>query len=369
MLRAHAILRRSAPAFAAFAIASLVAATGLASAAPGSSRAPAVKVAFLQGEQLVYVDRPGTGVKAAVTALLAGPTKAERAREVTTQVPAGTRLRGLSKRGNVATIDLDVKFATGVKAESLSARVAQLVLTATRLPNVRYVRLLVNGGTPLGLFPGFVTRYPLTAKGIQSPSEPPPTAPAPQPPAPPSDDTRAVQQRLAELAFLPAEAVDGRSGPRTTSAVVAFQKWAGLARDGVVGAATRSTLFSAAQPTPIRPGSGRRVEVLLDRQLALVVDGARLLRILDISTGKPGFDTPAGSFRVTRKEQRSWSVPYKVWLPWASYFVGGVAFHEYSQVPPTPASHGCVRVQRWDAQWLYNQLSIGTPVTVLPRSR
>ena len=72
---------------------------------------------------------------------------------------------------------------------------------------------------------------------------------------------------------------------------------------------------------------------------------------------------------MTRKEQRSWSVPYKVWLPWASYFVGGVAFHEYPDVPPTAASHGCVRVPRWDAQWLYQQTPIGTPVTVLGRSR
>ena len=285
MLRAHAILRHSAPAFAAFAIASVVATTGLASAAPGSSRAPTVKVAFLQGEQLVYVSRSGSGSKAAVTALLAGPTKAERAREVTTQIPAGTRLRGVSRRGNVATIDLDARFATGVKAESLAARVAQLVLTATRLPNIRYVRLLVNGGTPLGLFPGFVTRYPMSAKGIQTPTEPPPSAPAPQPPAPPSDDTRAVQQRLLELAYLPAEAVDGRPGPRTTSAVVAFQKWAGLARDGVVGPATRSALFSAAQPTPIGTGSGRRVEVLLDRQLA---PSSTVRASCGSSTSRPG---------------------------------------------------------------------------------
>jgi lipoprotein-anchoring transpeptidase ErfK/SrfK len=166
-----------------------------------------------------------------------------------------------------------------------------------------------------------------------------------------------------------ASEVDGRTGARTTSAVVAFQKWAGLARDGVAGAQTRAALNSAARPSAVGSGSGHRVEVLLDRQLALVIDGNRVTRIVDVSTGKPGFDTPAGSYKVFRKEVRSWSVPYKVWLPWASYFVGGVAFHEYPDVPPTPASHGCVRVPRWDAQWLYNQTPIGTPVTVIARSR
>jgi lipoprotein-anchoring transpeptidase ErfK/SrfK len=92
------------------------------------------------------------------------------------------------------------------------------------------------------------------------------------------------------------------------------------------------------------------------------------VRALDVSTGAPGYDTPAGSFSVLRKERNSWSVPYKVWLPYASYFVGGVAFHEYPDVPPFAASHGCVRTPAWDAPWLFNTLQIGTKVTVLTTS-
>jgi peptidoglycan hydrolase-like protein with peptidoglycan-binding domain len=351
----------------------VIAAAASSSAADAANKqegdAATVKVAFLQGEQLVYPDRPGANLKAALTALLAGPTKAEAKRDIKSQIPAGSTLRSVSVKNGVATVDLGERFALGTRAESLSARVAQVVLTTTRSPGVHSVQLLVKGGTPLGLFPGVVTRYPLTAKAVQSPTLPPPAPPATPPPATPSPDTRSLQQSLAALGFLAGDAVDSKPGPRTTSAVVAFQKWTGLGRDGVAGAATRSALSSAAQPKPVTGGSGRRVEVLLDRQLALVIDGARVTRVLDISSGKPGFETPAGSYRVTRKEPRSWSVPYKVWLPWASYFVGGVAFHEYPDVPPTPASHGCVRVQRWDAPWLYNQLSIGTPVTVIARSR
>ena len=337
-----------------------------AAAAP---RAATVKVALLQGEQVVYVDRPGSTVAAAVRGLLAGPTATEKTQGIKSQLPAGTPLRGVSVRGGVATIDVGIKFASGSRAESLTARVAQLVLTATRVPNVRSVRLLVKGGTPLGLFPGILASFPLTAKNVTAPPRMPPPAPAPQQPKPPSAATRALQQRLADLGYMRADEVDGRPGPRTTSAVVAFQKWSGLARDGVAGPATRAALSSATRPAPTRPGTGRRVEVLLDRQLALVIDGARVTRTLDVSSGKPGYDTPAGSWKVFRKEVRSWSVPYKVWLPWASYFVGGVAFHEYPAVPPTAASHGCVRVPRWDAQWLYTQTPTGTPVTVIGRSR
>jgi hypothetical protein len=148
----------------AVAVAVVIAAANSAAAAPPVQT---VKVALLQGEQVVYVDRPGSTLTSAVKALLAGPTKAEAAQEFTTQIPEGTTLRGVSVKNGVATIDLSDKIAVGTRAESLSARITQIVLTATRFRNARYVRVLVKGGTPLGLFPGFVTRYPLTAKGRQ----------------------------------------------------------------------------------------------------------------------------------------------------------------------------------------------------------
>ena len=76
-----------------------------------------------------------------------------------------------------------------------------------------------------------------------------------------------------------------------------------------------------------------------------------------------------GRYSVFRKEANSWSVPYKVWLPWASYFVGGVAFHESPDMPPVAASHGCVRLPRYDAKWVYDHAPNGTAVAVLGSSR
>lgn len=308
-----------------------VALTSAAAGAPGAART--VKVALLQGEQIGYVDRPGSSLEAAVRALLAGPTKAEAKRELTTQIPAVTPLRSVRLDGGIATIDLGEKFATGTNVESLSARVAQLVLTATRLPNVRSVRLLVKGGTPLGLFPGVVT--PITAKAVAAPNVPPPATPIRPPSGGSAEATRRLQQRLDELGFLTRDAVDGKLGPRTASAVVALQKWAGLRRDGAAGPGTLAALATATRPTPITRGTGRRLEVLLDCQLTLVIDVDRVTRILDVSTGKPGFETLVGSWKIARKEERSWSVPDKVWLPWAIDIIAGYAFHEYPDVPPT----------------------------------
>ncbi len=87
-----------------------------------------------------------------------------------------------------------------------------------------------------------------------------------------------------------------------------------------------------------------------------------------VSTGKGSNATPPGSFRIFRKEIKSWSYPFQVWLPWASYFVGGIAFHEYPDVPTQAASHGCVRVPRYDAQLLYKFGTLRTPVKVITKS-
>ena len=328
-----------------------------------------MKVAFLQGEQLVYVERGGSTLRQAVTALLAGPTAAERRREIATGVPAGTPLRAVSIRKGVATVDVGERFATGTNAASLSARVTQLVLTATSFRGVKSVKLLVKGATPLGLFPGYVTSRAITAKAAGRPDVPPPGPPAPEQPTDPTAAVRALQQRLAELSFLPADAVDGEAGEQTRFAVLAFQKWEGLGRDGIAGPATQAALARATRPTPRAPGTGRRFEVLLDRQLVLSIEDGTVVRTLHVATGAAGFETPTGRFTVFRKEVNSWSVPYKVWLPWASYFVGGVAFHESPDVPAQPASHGCVRVPRYDAKWLYDHAPNGTVVTVLGRSR
>ena len=349
--------------------AALVAVTLVAVAPGASSQTATVKVAFLQGEQVVYVTRSGSTLRQAVAALLAGPSAAERRREVTSAVPAGTPLRAVSSTGGVATIDLGEKFAAGTNTASLSARVTQLVLTATSISGVRSVRLLVKGATPLGLFPGFVTARPITAKFARAPDVAPPGQPAPEPTTDPTTAIRNLQQRLADLSFLPADAVDGKAGEQTRFAVMAFQKWQGLARDGVAGPATLAALAGASRPTPRTSGSGRRFEVLLDRQLVLYIENGAVVRTLHVSSGAPGFETPTGRFSVFRKETNSWSVPYKVWLPWASYFVGGVAFHESPDVPAQPASHGCVRVPRYDAKWLYDNAPNGTVVTVLGSSR
>jgi lipoprotein-anchoring transpeptidase ErfK/SrfK len=95
----------------------------------------------------------------------------------------------------------------------------------------------------------------------------------------------------------------------------------------------------------------------------LLVESREVERAVHTSTGAGGA-TPSGTFRVYRKETMSWSHPFQVWMPFASYFVGGIAMHEYSHVPEYPASHGCVRLPAGDAQRVFRFAGYGTPVHV-----
>jgi hypothetical protein len=341
---------RSLLAPAALALA-VLATAGVATAAPAARPA---EVWFVRDGEPVAVRRVVAGAPAALRALLAGPTPAERRRGIATAIPARTPIRAVARAGGVVSVDLGARFAAGTDSASLRERMSQLVRTLRALPGVRAVRVRIEGGVPVGLFPGYDLRRPVTA--------------AVEPPARRAPTPRDVEQLLADLGFMQAAGIDGSIDARTTTALLGFQKWIGLPRDGVLSAATVDALRRATRPQPSLRAPGRRIEVQLDRQLALLIENGRLVRAVHISSGAGGA-TPIGSFTVYRKERYSWSVPFKVWLPWASYFVGGVAFHEFGSVPTYAASHGCVRVNHYDAPLLYDFARFGTRVDVFHEAR
>lgn len=322
-------------------------------AAAGTS-VRAGEVWFVRDGKPVAVPRTPRRLPAVVRALLAGPTLSERRRGIVSAIPPGTQLRDLTVRSRIVTLDLGSRFANGVDRVSLRDRVGQVVRTLTAAPGVRGVRIRVEGGVPVGLFPGYDLRRPVTR-----PFEPPVVAPL---------STRGVQQLLVDLGFMEPEGLTGVLDAQTTTALLGFQKWTGLPRDGIPTQATVDALERATRPQPARRGEGRRIEVQLDRQVAVLILDGRVERVVHVSSGAFG-KTPEGTFRVYRKERYSWSVPFKVWLPWASYFTGGVAFHEFGSVPTYAASHGCVRVNHYDAPMLFAFADFDTQVDVFHEAR
>ncbi|WP_083789485.1 L,D-transpeptidase [Corynebacterium lipophiloflavum] len=82
-----------------------------------------------------------------------------------------------------------------------------------------------------------------------------------------------------------------------------------------------------------------------------------------VATGKPGYETPRGTFYVNRKVKDEISYEFNnAPMPFATYFTyNGIAFHEGD---PAYLSHGCVRMHRGDAQRYFSELNIGDKVVV-----
>jgi lipoprotein-anchoring transpeptidase ErfK/SrfK len=354
----------------------IVVATALAATAvvATSARAQArVDVYFLKGEQLIAVSRPGSSALEAIQQLLAGPTDAEHRDGFRTYVPDGTEIRSVSVADGVVTVDLSLRFVEDENAESLLARLSQVVKTAAGLEGANRVHLLIAGGAPLGMFPGVFVAGPIKADYLETPDTTPlqgtPVTTVPRQDGPDEASVRATQKQLIELGYLVPGDDDGRLGPATEAAVIAFQKWEGLSRDGVLGPQTQARLAAATRPAPVTRGpSGRRVEVLLDRQVALAIEDNEVVRALHVSTGAEGTPTPTGAYEIYGKYERWWSTPFREWLLWASAFNGGIAFHQFPDVPVTPGSHGCVRITAAQAEWMFDFLSVGTPVEVIASS-
>jgi hypothetical protein len=175
-------------------------------------------------------------------------------------------------------------------------------------------------------------------------------------------DVRALERRLRQLRFR-VSGVNRYFTYTTFDSVVAFQKAYGLSRTGVVGAGTWSMLGRArvlrpkfATPTP-------HIEINKTRQILMVVRNGAVDAIIPISSGATG-NTPIGAFRIL------WKAPAtSTWLGSAILyrtmtFHGNFAIHGYPSVPVYPASHGCVRVPMWLADWLYRQSPVGERIYI-----
>jgi germination protein M len=125
-----------------------------------------LQVWFARDDGLVAVRRthaPTPRVAtAAIEALLAGPTAAERTSGLTSAVPEGTRLLGMTIRGGVATVDLTSEYQSGGGSHSMQVRLGQVVYTLTQFPTVQNVRFRLDG-TPVDVFSseGIVLDHPV----------------------------------------------------------------------------------------------------------------------------------------------------------------------------------------------------------------
>lgn len=134
------------------------------------------------------------------------------------------------------------------------------------------------------------------------------------------------------------------------------------------------------------------IVIRLREQRAYLYKGGYEVASTRVSTGREGYRTPRGRFKVIRKDPDHRSGVYGYYAnefgtpvkenvdvrkdrkPRGSHFVGasmpyyleftpGYGLHA-GYLPGFPASHGCVRLPYWKARQFYKAARIGTPVTV-----
>ncbi|MFZ3062746.1 MAG: L,D-transpeptidase [Actinomycetota bacterium] len=116
------------------------------------------------------------------------------------------------------------------------------------------------------------------------------------------------------------------------------------------------------------------IDVNLSTQTLVLLEGGTPIFSTLVSTGKPGYETPAGEFYVYAKDRvvDMGSTPeavefyYVKDVPWVLWFEGGYSVHgtywhnEFGRV----RSHGCVNVPVPAAEQIYRWAPVGTPVIV-----
>jgi peptidoglycan hydrolase-like protein with peptidoglycan-binding domain len=195
-------------------------------------------------------------------------------------------------------------------------------------------------------------------------------------------DTQRLQQRLLDLGFW-VSATDGTYGLTTRQAVMAVQKYYGLASTGEVDFTTAAFLSQATERARSGNSTDTLVEVDKRRQLLFIDNAGVTAWVFNASTGNdlpyeepdqndPGKIakgvalTPEGRFKVDRERPEGWWEGDLGQIYRPKYFKGGVAVHGSNKIPNYPASHGCVRVSvpAMDFIWDQNLIPMRTIVWV-----
>ena len=176
-------------------------------------------------------------------------------------------------------------------------------------------------------------------------------------------DVRALSKRLAELKFRVA-AISTTYSATLYDSVIAFQKAYRLPRTGVVGMQTWRMLGRAQPLRPRYRAPAAHIEVDKTRQILLDVRAGKVVAVIPVSTGATG-NTPEGRHRIRWKAPATttWLGPAILYRT-LTFYGNSFAIHGFPSVPAYPASHGCVRIPIWTADWLYNRSPVGETVYV-----
>jgi hypothetical protein len=131
-----------------------------------------------------------------------------------------------------------------------------------------------------------------------------------------------------------------------------------------------ATIVKKAPPPPPPPAgvpcaAGTDACIDLSANQAWLLAGGKVATgPVPITSGRPGYETPAGTFHVQYKDIDHLSREFDdAPMPYSVFFNSGIAFHEGSLAVP---SHGCIHLSNSAAQAFYDGLAVGDVVQVVP---
>ncbi len=137
-------------------------------------------------------------------------------------------------------------------------------------------------------------------------------------------------------------------------------------------------------PAVTRNGFGALVVIYRGSNVLHLYKGDQAWRTFRVATGQAIYPTPTGSFTVVDKQRDPWwRPPNSDWakglkpIPpgpgnplgtrWMGISASGVGMHGTPDAASIgySASHGCIRMQIPDAEWLFDHVRLGTPVFIV----
>jgi hypothetical protein len=133
-----------------------------------------------------------------------------------------------------------------------------------------------------------------------------------------------------------------------------------------------------------RADFGPVVVIARETKKLTLYDGRRVVRTFPIATGQASYPTPLGTFGIATKQRNPWWYPPpdsdwaegKEPIPpgpgnplgtrWMGLTAPLVGIHGTPDAASIgySASHGCIRMLIPDADWLFDQVEVGTPVVI-----
>jgi len=149
--------------------------------------------------------------------------------------------------------------------------------------------------------------------------------------------------------------------------------------------ATRTPVQLVRHTVTAKPFTGAVIVVNRGENNLRLYNGKKLVRTFPVATGQAIYPTPAGVWFIKDKQLNPWWYPptYDAWAKglkpvppgpgnplgtrWMGLNAPGVGIHG-TDAPGSigySASHGCIRMQVPDAEWLFPRVTVGTPVVIL----